>query len=87
MVIFAAFSQILAADIFIAFPSVGAAKPAAFVAEELHLVLLGICQGVQFVKSLVQTKIRDNIAEILPGHFVHKLLKIRQHLCGGRYKI
>ena len=87
MVIFAVFSQILAADSFIAILPVGAAEPAAFVTQEFHLVLLGICQGVQFVKGLVQPKIRDSIAEILPVHFAQELPKIGQHLCGGRYKI
>ena len=87
MVIAAVFSQILATDILIAFLSVGAAKPTAFIAEKFHLVLLGICQGVQFVKGLVQPKIRHNIAKILPVHFVLELPKIRQHLCGGGYEI
>ena len=87
MVVFAGFSQILAADRFIAFLSVGAAEPAAFVAQEFHLVLLGICQGIQFVKCFVQPKIRDNISEIIPVHFVQKLPEICQHLCGGGYEI
>ena len=87
MVIFTVFSQILAADSFIAFLSVGAAEPAAFITQKFHLVLLGICQGVQFVKGLVQPKIQHNIAEILPVHFVKELPEIRQHLCGGGYKI
>ena len=87
MVIFAVFSQILSADSFIAIRSVGAAGLVAFVAEKLYLVLLGSCQGVQFVKGLVQPKIRDSIAEILPVHFAQELPKIGQHLCGGRYKI
>ena len=65
MVIFASLSQILSADIFIAFLSVSAAEPAALIAQKFHLVLLGICQGVQFVKGLVQAKIRNNIAKIL----------------------
>ena len=43
MVIFSSLSQILATDIFIASLSVGAAEPAAFVAQKFHLVLLGIC--------------------------------------------
>ena len=69
MVIFAAFSQILAADILIAFLSVSAVEPTAFIAQKFHLVLLGICQGVQFFKVLVQAKIRHNIAEIgAPGY-------------------
>lgn len=87
MVISAVFSQILAADIFIAFLSVGATEPATFVAEKLHLVLLGICQGVQFVRGLVQAKIRHNISKILPVHFVQELPEIGQHFCGGGYEI
>lgn len=87
LVVFAVFSQILAADSFIAFPSVGAAKPTTFIAQKFHLVLLGICQGVQFVQGLVQAKIRHNIAEILPIHFVQELTEIGQHLCGRGYKI
>ena len=87
MVIFASLSQILSADILIAFPSVGAAEPAAFITQKFRLVLLSNCQSVQFVKGLVQAKIRHNIAKILPVHFVRKLLKVRQHLCGGGYEI
>ena len=87
MVIFASLSQILTADIFIAFLSIGAAEPAAFVAQKFHLVLLGICQGVQFVKDLVQPKIRHNISEIFPVHFVQKSPEIGQHFCGGGYEI
>ena len=87
MVIFAVFPQILSADILIAFLSVGAAKPTAFVAEKLCLPLLGVCQDVQFFKGFVQAKIRDNISEIIPVHFVKELPEIRQHLCGGGYEI
>ena len=87
MVILAAFSQILATDTLIAVFPVVAAEPAAFIAQKFHLVLLGNCQSVRFVKGLVQAKIRHNIAKILPVHFVHKLPKVRQHLCGGGYKI
>ena len=87
MVVFAVFSQIFAADILIAGFPVLTAEPAAFVAQKLHLVLLGICQGAQFVKGLVQPKIRDNISIILPVHFIQKLPKVRQHLCSGGYKV
>ena len=87
MVILAAFSQILATDTLIAVFPVVAAEPAAFIAQKFHLVLLGICQSVQFVKGLVQPKIRDNIAKILMVHCIQKFLKVRQHLCGGGYQI
>ena len=87
MVIYAVFSQILSADILIAAFSLGAAEPAAFVAEKLHLVFLGIFQGIQFVKGFIQPKIRDNISEILPVHLVKELPEVCQHLCCGGYKI
>ena len=61
MVIYAVFSQTLSADILIAAFSLGAAEPAAFVAEKLCLPLLCICQGVHFVKCLVQPKIRQHL--------------------------
>ena len=80
-------SEVLAADILIAFLSVLTAKPAAFVAQKFHLVLLTFRQGVQFVKGFVQAKIRDNISEIIPVHFVQELPEIRQHLGSRGYKI
>ena len=87
MVVRTVFPKILAADILVTFLSVLTAEPAAFVTQEFHLVLLGFGQCAQFVKDFVQTKVRHNIAEIISVHFLHKLLKIRQHLCGGGYEI
>lgn len=71
----AVLSQVFAADILVAGLPVLAAKPAAFVAQEFHLVLLGFRQGGQLVKSFVQPKIWNHIPEVLPVHFLQERWK------------
>ena len=79
----AAFSEIFAADGFVtAFP-VPAAKPAAFIAQKFHFVLLPSGQRIPLRERLIQPEIRYDIAEILPVDLPPKILKIRQNL-GGR---
>ena len=79
----AVLAEALAADVFIAGLAVIAAEPAAFIAEELHFVLLCGEQVVQLFKDLVQSEIRHHIAELISVQFTFKVAKIGQHF-GGR---
>ena len=75
--------QIFPADGFVAALSLGAAKPAALVAQKFHLAFLGGGQGGQLGKVIVQAKIRHHIAKFLPVQLRLQLPEIGKHLGGG----
>lgn len=87
MVLRAVFTEIPAADILIAGLSVHTAKPTALIAEKLHLVFLCLGQSAPLIEALIQPKVRHSVLEVIPVHLVHKLLEIREHLCGGGHEI
>ena len=63
---FADLPQIFAADGFVAAPALGAAEPAALVAEKFYLVLFGLGECIQDVEGLVQPEVRYDIPELRP---------------------
>ena len=84
---FADLPQIFAADGFVAAPALGAAEPAALVAEKFYLVLFGLGERIQGIEGLVQPEVRYDIPELRPPDLCLKRLKIRQDLGGGGYEI
>ena len=64
---FADLPQIFAADGFVAAPALGAAEPAALIAEKFYLVLFGLGERIQGIEGLVQPEVRHHIAELLPA--------------------
>ena len=63
---FADLPQIFAADGFVAAPALGAAEPAALVAEKFYLVLFGLGERIQGIEGLVQPEVRYDIPELRP---------------------
>lgn len=84
---FADLPQIFAADGFVAVPALGAAEPAALVAEKFYLVLFGLGERIQGIEGLVQPEVRHDIPELRPPDLCLKRLKICQDLGGGGYEI
>ena len=79
----AVLAQHLPADRLIALSPVPASKPAAFVAQELHLRLLPVGQRAEPAKRPVQAEIRHHIPECLAAQLPLKVHKVREHLGGG----
>ena len=80
-------TQIFAADGLIAGSAFRASEPAALIAEELHLVLLGLGQRCKLVKCSVQPEIRHDIAKLGPCQLPLQIVEVCQHFCGRGYKI
>ena len=79
----AVLAQHLPADRFIALFPLPAAKPAAFVAQELDLRFLPVGQRAELRKGPVQAEIRHHIPEGLAAQLPRKVPKVREHLGGG----
>lgn len=79
-VLVAVFAEVLPADGFVARAAVAAAEIAALVAEELHLVLLPLRQGIQLLQRVIQAEIRHDIAEFRSFQFRLQVGKRCQHL-------
>ena len=80
-------AQVPAADVLVTAPPVGAAEPAALVAEKFQLVLLRLRQAVQLRKGFIQAEVRHHIAELRPGGLRFQLCKLREYLGGGGHQI
>ena len=74
-------TQIFAADGLIAGSAFRASEPAALIAEELHLVLLGLGQRCKSVKCSVQPEIRHDIAKLGPCQLPLQIVEVCQHFC------
>ena len=85
--IFAVFAEAFAAYVLVAGLAVVTAEPAAFIAQELDLLLLRVRKRAQFVNLPVESKIRNNVTEFVTVQLGDKLLEICNHLRGGRYEI
>ena len=83
----AVFSKTFLAYVLIAFFAVLATEKATFVAQEFDLLLLCVCEGVQFAELLVQSEIWYNIAEIFAIQFFFELLEVCQHFRCRRNEI
>ena len=79
----AGLAEVHAADGLVAALPVGAAEPAALVAQKFDLVLLRLREGGKCVKLPVQAKIRHDITEIRAIELAFELAEIGEHL-GGR---
>ena len=90
---FADLPQIFAADGFVAAPALGAAEPAALVAEKFYLVLFGLGECIQGIEGLVQPEVRHDIPELRPpdlclnplktiGDQIMEAVELHQHLKG-----
>ena len=86
-VVFAVFAEALAAYVLVAGLAVVTAEPAAFIAQELDLLLLRVRKRAQFVNLPVESKIRNNVTEFVAVQLGDKLFEVRNHLRGGRYEI
>lgn len=83
----AVFTEIFAADVFIAVFSVCTAYITALVAKKLHFVFLLSGEGGELVKGFVQTEVRDYIGKIVIIKLVYKLRKLGEDFCGRGHKI
>ena len=83
----AVLAQILTADRLVAALALGAAEPAALVAQKLHLGLLRRRQSAQLFQCRVQPEIRHHIPELRLCQFLLQLRKLREHLGGGGNQI
>lgn len=83
----AVFTEIFAADVFIAVFSVCTAYITALVAKKLHFVFLLSGEGGELVKGFVQTEVRDYIGKIVIIKLVNKLRKLGEDFCGRGHKI
>lgn len=86
-VVFAVFAEALAAYVLVAGLAVVTAEPAAFIAQELDLLLLHVRKRAQFVNLPVESKIRNNVTEFVAVQLGDKRPEVRNHLRGGRYEI
>ena len=86
-VVRAVLAQILAADRLVAAFALGAAEPAALVAQKLHLGLLLRRQGAQLLQCRVQPEIRHHIPELRLFQFLLQLRKLGEHLGSRGYQI
>ena len=86
-VVFAVFAEALAAYVLVAGLAVVTAEPAAFIAQELDLLLLRVRKGAQFVNLPVESKIRNNLTEFVTVQLCDKLPEVRNHLRGRGYEI
>ena len=86
-VVRAVLAQILAADCLIAALALGAAEPAALVAQKLYLGFLLRRQGAQLLQCRVQPEIWHHIPELRLCQFLPQKRKIGEHLGGGGYQI
>ena len=83
----AVFPKVLAADHLITASAVPAARPAALVAEEFHLVFFRPGKRFQLGKGLIEPEIRHHIGKILPGRLLPERFKLREDFGGGRDEI
>ena len=81
-VVFAVFAEALAAYVLVAGLAVVTAEPAAFIAQELDLLLLRVRKRAQFVNLPVESKIRNNVTKIIAVQLGDKLFEVRNHLRG-----
>lgn len=81
------FTEIFAADVFIAVFSVCTAYITALVAKKLHFVFLLSGEGGELVKGFVQTEVGDYIGKIVIIKLVYKLRKLGEDFCGRGHKI
>ena len=81
------FTEIFAADVFIAIFSVCTAYITALVAKKLHIVFLlrGECR--ELIRGFVQAKVGDYIGKIVTVKLVYKLRKLGEDFCGRGHKI
>ena len=86
-VVRAVLAQILAADRLVAALALGAAEPAALVAQKLYLRLLLRRQGAQLFQCRVQPEIWHHIPELRLFQFLPQLRKLGEHLGGGGHQI
>ena len=78
----AVFTEIFAADVFIAVFSVCTAYITALVAKKLHFVFLLRGERRELVKGFVKAKVRDCIGKILIVKLVYKLRKVGEDFGG-----
>ena len=86
-VVRAVLAQILTADRLVAALALGAAEPAALVAQKLYLGFLLRRQGAQLFQCRVQPEIRHHIPELRLFQFLPQLRKIGEYLGGGGNQI
>lgn len=78
----AVFTEIFAADVFIAVFSVCTAYITALVAEKLNLVFLLRGESGEFVKGFVKAEVGDYIGKIVVVKLVYKLRKVGEDFGG-----
>ena len=81
-VVFAFFTEAFLAYVLVAFFAVVAADPTAFIAKEFDLLLLHVCERIQFVELLVESEIGNDIAEFVTVKLCFELLEIGDDFCG-----
>lgn len=85
--VWAVFTEIFAADVFIAVFSVCTAYITALVAKKLHFVFLLSGEIGEFIQGFVQAKVGDYIGKIVAVKLVYKLRKLGEDFCGRGHKI
>lgn len=81
------FTEIFAADVFIAVFSVCTAYITALVAKKLNFVFLFSGKIGEFIQGFVQAKVWDYIGKIVTVKLVYKLRKLGEDFCGRGHKI